>query len=795
MHRTFLRGDLVQAQIEAEKACQYYSGRSPAWAWKFRLLEARALAWRGMYEDVLTVLRSEPPPSLKDTDVPLQREILEGAANAHLHRYPQAQEQVASATQTCAGSVSSVCGELLNVQGLLQVEQGEYQRARPFYEQSLRLARRDRDRFGEASALLKLSQVALLEERFDEAIDRLDETFNAARLVDAEGIMTGAQGNLGWARYKTGDSESALELFLAAERRSRDLGSRIDEIRWLTASGYVYLDQNKFSVAEDSYRRALELARKIDSKEDVSNAITSLALVTVRSGKLDLARQYSDEAIGLARADRNRDDELYPLLVRGQVAARLHDPKKAEEIFIEVATDPAVDPSLKWEAEHELANLYAVQHASDKAEKAYRKTLATLETARSSLSHEITKLPFLSNANSAYDDYINLLLAQGKTTEALQMADHSRARTLLEGLGELRQAGSALPTVLNAQRIARGAGGAVLYYWLGEKQSHLWAITPQKTSLLQLPPASEIEAVVKRYRRALERPGEVLGSQNPDGLALYRMLVEPAASLIAKNSSVVVVPDGALNGLNFEALIVPGPQPHYWIEDVTIANASSLRLLEKALSRGRPSRAGRLLLIGDPADPSPGAWTLPQAALEMANIEKRFWEVPRQMFARERATPAAYLTSKPEQFSYIHFVAHGIASRLSPLDSAIVLSKTPGAGDSFKLYARDIIQHRLRADLVTISACYGAGTRAYSGEGLVGLSWAFLRAGAHNVIGALWDVSDASTPRLMDQMYEEIRRGERPEEALRSAKLSLLHSDNAFRRPFYWASFQFYTGS
>jgi CHAT domain-containing protein len=101
----------------------------------------------------------------------------------------------------------------------------------------------------------------------------------------------------------------------------------------------------------------------------------------------------------------------------------------------------------------------------------------------------------------------------------------------------------------------------------------------------------------------------------------------------------------------------------------------------------------------------------------------------------------------------------------------------------------------LRADLVTISTCYGAGTRAYSGEGLVGLSWAFLRAGAHNVIGALWEVSDASTPQLMDQLYDELGKGKSPGEALRAAKLSLLHSNSAFRKPFYWAPFQLYTGS
>lgn len=121
-------------------------------------------------------------------------------------------------------------------------------------------------------------------------------------------------------------------------------------------------------------------------------------------------------------------------------------------------------------------------------------------------------------------------------------------------------------------------------------------------------------------------------------------------------------------------------------------------------------------------------------------------------------------------------------------------SKAGAEEDSFKLYARDIIHHPLRAELVTVSTCRSAGTRAYSGEGLVGLSWAFVRAGAHNVIGALWDVSDASTPQLMDELYGELKKGETPDAALRHAKLTLLRS-GTFRKPFYWAPFQLYTGS
>jgi CHAT domain-containing protein len=161
----------------------------------------------------------------------------------------------------------------------------------------------------------------------------------------------------------------------------------------------------------------------------------------------------------------------------------------------------------------------------------------------------------------------------------------------------------------------------------------------------------------------------------------------------------------------------------------------------------------------------------------------------------KQATPQAFLSSHPERYAYLHFVTHGTASITRPLDSAVILSKS---GDSYKLYARDILRHPLSAELVTISACEGAGGRAYSGEGLIGLSWAFLHAGAHNVVGALWEVNDSAAPQIMDTFYSEMSKGKDPASALRTAKLALLHNqdpDIVFKKPFYWAPFQLYTGS
>jgi len=221
-----------------------------------------------------------------------------------------------------------------------------------------------------------------------------------------------------------------------------------------------------------------------------------------------------------------------------------------------------------------------------------------------------------------------------------------------------------------------------------------------------------------------------------------------------------------------------------------VTYADSLLLLAAERHSSAPAH-GKLLLIGNPVSPGEDFPSLPQAPAEMASIEKDFRPADTTVLSGNAATPESYLQSDPGQFSFIHFVAHATSSRMRPLESAVVLSKQ---GDSFKLYGREIVQHPLKAQLVTISACHGAGSRNYAGEGLVGLSWAFLRAGARGVIAALWDVNDASTATLMDRLYGEMSEGKNPAVALRDAKLSLLHSGTVYQKPFYWAPFQYYMG-
>jgi CHAT domain-containing protein len=200
-----------------------------------------------------------------------------------------------------------------------------------------------------------------------------------------------------------------------------------------------------------------------------------------------------------------------------------------------------------------------------------------------------------------------------------------------------------------------------------------------------------------------------------------------------------------------------------------------------------------VLLIGDAIPPRSGDFPrLPNAAREIAQVGNLFPAESRTVFTGAQATPAVYREAHPEKFALIHFAAHATANREDPLDSAVILSQSQ---QGFRLYAREVLKTPLDTGLVTISACRSAGARSFAGEGLVGLAWAFLSAGAHNVIAGLWNVEDGSTAQMMEQIYREMRAGTAPAIALRSAKLSLLHSKTAYRKPFYWAPFVLFTRS
>jgi len=147
------------------------------------------------------------------------------------------------------------------------------------------------------------------------------------------------------------------------------------------------------------------------------------------------------------------------------------------------------------------------------------------------------------------------------------------------------------------------------------------------------------------------------------------------------------------------------------------------------------------------------------------------------------AASEAAVKKKSGTARILHFATHGLVSETAPLTSSLVLA--PGQGEDGLLRVDEVLWMNLRPDLVVLSGC-STGAGKLSGDGILGLTRAFLFAGTPSLIVTQWDVADDPTMVLMDRFYAELRKGADKARALRRAQLA---TRERFPHPAYWASF------
>jgi len=793
--REIKQGDLNTALLDAQHASEQFAALSPEWDWRFRVLHAQILVSRSSPREALAVLKGELPPSFSSTDIAVRKALYEGFAFRYLQQYTQAQEKLADAEKLAQSSQPQLLCQVVIAKADLEFDQDNFGPAEADYIRAVVLAKQYRLPEQQANAENDLGLVSQKRDRLDEAVDRYQSALVSARALKMAALEATILGNLGWAYFTLGDYQNSLQFYKQGAQISDRIGLNGYSAYWYGGVANAYMALRQYAEAEALSQQALDRARSLGDAEmqTITECLNTLAEVSLRTGRLDQAEKYNHEAVQLEQQGLDHFGVRESTLVSGRIETGRKHFVEAERLFHQVSADPASETALKWELHARLAELYDAEDKQAQAEQEFRQSIETIKIARDSIDRDDSRLSYLSGGIDFYDDYVDFLVRRNRPLDALRVAELSRARMLLEGLSVDQKSSSRAIPVVQPQQLAKRLQATLLFYWVGQEHSYLWAITPLKTQYFEIPKASDLEPLAASYSKTIRDLRDPHGPGSAQGQQLYTMLVEPAQQLLPKNGRIILLADPSLSALNFETLVVPDPSPHFWIEDVTLSNASSLTLLSSPAARP-VSRQNNLLLVGS-TEPVEAFPALPKAPEEMHLVESFFPAARRAVLEGKQATPEAFLSSHPERYAYLHFVTHGTASITRPLDSAIILSKS---GDSYKLYARDILRHPLSAELVTISACEGAGGRAYSGEGLIGLSWAFLRAGAHNVVGALWEVNDSAAPQIMDTFYSEMSKGKDPASALRTAKLALLHNQDpeiVFKKPFYWAPFQLYTGS
>ncbi len=734
----------------------------------------------------MSFLQKEPPPGAEFASLRGQAKQLQGYAEFTLSNYGQAEERLKEAkvlaqTANDTGLLTSV--EFL--QARLLSRSGKAAEAEALINHADRLAVANHDRARESYGLTTLAHLLITQSRYEEAALSLERALS--RMADAgdRPPQAAALNSLGMCLFRLGELDRALLTF----QKARDLATQTGDTHNLQVAlgntGNIYLERNDYRTAGSYFEQALALSEKLNSPLTTAIWLSNLATVSIETKEWDRASAYNLRALSMKQRLHEPDGELHSLVNSARILEGQKKEAEAEGIFLKVMNSPSKDAAPSLYAHSGLAKMYANQGRDAQAAKEFEAALHVVEQTRSTLHADETKMNFLSNLMNVYGDYVDFLMARGKTERAQEVAEASRSRSLQERLGGsdvIRPVSSA-----EYRQVARSTGATLISYWLGEKRSYVWLTTPGQVIAYPLPPREKLRPLIETYRAMIENLHDPLDVEDPTGRELYDALLGPVAERIPAGCRLYIVPDGALHALNFETLPVASPKLHYFLEDATISVVPSLNMLVKRNSA--VNRSGKLLLIGDPSFTSDRYPKLPFAENEIDRIESHFERSKVAAYRKAEAVPAVYRKAAGDEYAYVHFTAHATANHDVPLDSAIILSGLSGQNE---LTARDVLKNPMRANLVTISACRGAGAKTLAGEGLVGFMWAFFEAGARNVVAGLWDVSDESTPRLMDRLYAGLTSNESPAEALHAAKLELMKANHTYRLPYYWGAFQLY---
>jgi CHAT domain-containing protein/Tfp pilus assembly protein PilF len=348
-------------------------------------------------------------------------------------------------------------------------------------------------------------------------------------------------------------------------------------------------------------------------------------------------------------------------------------------------------------------------------------------------------------------------------------------------------------------------GTVLVEYFLGREQIFIFTITRQDVAVATVERGPSLETDAQDLRRAIvERD---LASSLRSGQKLYRQLLAPVEERIA-GRELVIVPDGPLSALPFEALLerAAGPEtPPREISYVLRSHTVSYVYSATVALRGRERRTDEppdefvgfapVFATGTGPDvPAP----LPASRKEVTDVRDLFarrrgffedWLRPRsRIYLGGEATERRLESPDLARYRYVHLATHGIVNEDHPGLSRLLLAPETGSGEDGVVHLGETYNLHLNADLVVLSACDTGRGRIARGEGIIGFTRGFLYAGARTLLVSLWPVSDTAASDLVVDFYRELLGGREKARALREAKLHAMDRNPEYAKPYYWSS-------
>ncbi|MFN8668332.1 MAG: CHAT domain-containing protein [Gemmatimonadaceae bacterium] len=598
-------------------------------------------------------------------------------------------------------------------------------------------------------------------------------------------------------------------------RRLDDPAGRVEVAR-LQARHSLALGDTSASRA--ALATASRLAVQLGDPQLQLSVLASQRAAAMRAGALD-------EAAGLVREEATLIDR-YALggwrlslgVARGELALRQGDALGARRQLQRAADQ--LHPSqhhFRYAIEGQLALTYALEGDGRAAARLARTAAETFDTWRASLADSTLRLLTVQavEGDRWYHAMLEArLVALGEVETAFLLAERRRARELQEHLlvtaawqgdraGDVRGPAPRVPadrvpplplTVDALQRALPDARTAVvtLTLGIGSAPGLAFVLTRDTLAAFALPPREIVAPQVRRLVAQLE-------ASRPDGGASRRLgdlLLAPVLPLLqlTGSSRVIFVPEGVLHRVPLDALALPDGRPFLSMFETAVLPAvgvlATLRerdtrrertRLEAGVAAGTPA----VLVLADPADPSTTASE--DAPFASSGVGRDRARLPRLPGARDEARrlqhsfPGAelrfgqaanegFVRAHAQRFDVLHFATHAVVDEWSGAAAALRLAPAPDSADGW-LDAGEISALRLRASLVVLSACRTIGGEVLAGEGVRGLTGAFLEAGVPRVVATAWLVRDRELAPLLGDFYDALARGISYGAALRVARL------------------------
>jgi CHAT domain-containing protein/Flp pilus assembly protein TadD len=638
---------------------------------------------------------------------------------------------------------------------------------------------------------------------------------------DFQGVFSALE-SIGLAYYFLGEYDQAIEYYENSLKVANYLQDPRNKVKTLNNTGMVYAAKGDFTKANDYQEQSLNLAQQIQDPIGEGRSLGNLGNIYQHLGDYAQAINYQQQYLDLARIYRDRQGEGIAL---GGLGLSYYYQEKYTQALnytlesLEIARE-IQDLGAEGNALNNLGGIHFKFGNLGEAEKFLCTAMEAWESIRERLGdNDAYKVSVFEEQARTYRLLQKVLIAQNKITEALEVAERGRARAFVELLAsrlspsENPESTIASPTLQQIKQIAKAQNATLVEYSIigdefkvqgkrgfADSELYIWVIKPTGEVAFRnvdLKPLwqtnNTLEYLVRLTRDSLGVRGRewkpvVLKETDPGKgdfsqrlKKLYQILIQPIADLLPTevNAKVIFMPQGSLFLIPFPALQNDSDQ--YLIEKHTILTAPSIQVLELTRQQqAKVNQAGltEVLVLGNPTMPR-GLDSLPGAKKEAEAIALLF-QTP--VITGSNGTKKVIVEKMPKA-RIIHLATHGLLDNNRGLGSAIALA--PSGNDNGLLTAEEILDLKLNAELVVLSAC-DTGRGRLTGDGVIGLSRSFISAGVPSVIVSLWAIPDSQTVALMTNFYKQFQKNADKAESLRQAMLTTMQQ---YSHPKNWAAF------